>query len=998
MKKKKILVLALLASLGIQGFAKDDITGFVVDKFGKPVQGALITVTSDPVVKVSTDANGRFRLNDAKDVKTLSIAAPDNSQKTVNVTDSLLTIVMGDFDRMTNIGYEQDHTLGESTAATSTVAGDVLAKRTGRDITQTLFGYLPGLTSLQNSGLYANSSTTFYVRGQHTLSTNSPLVLVDGIERDATYITPDEVEQVTVLKDAAAVALYGYKGANGAINIVTKRGKYGTKEISFSYDHAINWNVRKPKFVNGYTYAQAHNEALGYEGSAAKYSADELAAYRSGRYPYIFPSVDWADETFRNASSTDIFSLTFRGGSQKFRYFTVANLQNNKGFIKNAFRNDGYSTQNKYSRANLRTNLDVDLTDNTKMTVNLLGTLAETSKPGAGVDLWSLIYNLPSNAFPVRLENGMWGGSSDFSGEKNPVAQAEGAAYNKQHIRSLYADLTLRQDLSSILPGLGATARIAYDNLAAYYEDRSRTYEYGYNRLDGWQDGEPQTTLWKDGVTSEMGTGKKVKTYRRVFTFYALADYNRTFGNHKLYSQLKWDYEYRNTIGLNTTYYRQNFSSYTHYGYKDRYFADLALVASAANRLSPDDRWAFSPTVSAAWVLSKENFMKNVSFIDFLKLRASFGIINTDNIPGDGYWEQNYVKDGYTAFSNTFTELENQGWRPGTIAAMGTTHEKAYKYNLGVDAQLFNGLTANIDAYYERRSDIWVDGSSKYSSALGQGVPYENAGKMESWGAELGLNYVRQTGKVTWNVGGNLSYTKNKVLEKLEAPKLYPNLVSTGMAYGQLFGLKAIGLFKDEADIASSPVQNFGSVYPGDIKYEDVNGDNKIDANDMTAIGRNTTCPEIYFSFNLGAEWKGLGFNAMFQGVGNYSAILNTAGMYQVKMGTTALSQYYYDNRWTPETPDAKFPRLSTSASQNNFQTSSWWLRDASFLKLRNVEVYYNLPKTWLQKTGFIAKAKVYVRGNDLLCLDHINESDPESYGATNPLTRSVVFGLQVGF
>ena len=990
--------MALLASIGLHGFAQNDITGFVVDKFGKPIAGALITVKDAPVVKVSTDKNGHFRLNEAHDIKSLNVTAPDNSSKTVNTEKGVMTIVMGDMDRMTNVGYAQDHAFSEATSATSTVSGETLARRTSRDITESLFGYLPGLTSLQNSGLYANSGTSFYVRGLHSLTGSNPLVLVDGIERDATYLTPEEVEQVTVLKDAAAVALYGYKGANGAINITTKRGKYNSKEITFTYDHLFSWNARRPKFVDGYTYALAHNEALGREGSADKYSAEELNAYRSGKYPQIFPNVNWVDETFRDVSSTNMYSITFRGGGQKFRYFTLANLQTDKGFIKNAFENDGYSTQNKYSRANLRTNLDVDLTNNTKMTVNLLGTLAETSKPGTGTDLWSLVYNLPSNAFPIKLENGLWGGSSDFDGTKNPVAQAEGAAYNKQHLRSLYADMTLRQDLSTILPGLGASARIAYDNLAAYYEDRSKTYEYGYNRFTGWSDGEPVSTLWKDGTTTEMATSKSVKTYRRFFNFNALVDYAQTFGNHKVYSQLKWDYEYRNQIGLNTTYYRQNVSSYTHYGYKDRYFVDLTLVGSAANRLSPDDRWAFSPTVSAAWVLSKEKFMQNVDFIDFLKVRASFGKINNDYIPGDGYWEQNYVGNGNFAFSNSYSELDEGGWKLGTLAATATTHEKAYKYNFGIDAEMFKGLSLTFDAYYERRSDIWVSGENKYSSVLGQTVSHENAGKMESYGAELGLNYVKQTGKVVWNVGGTFSYAKNKVLDKLEAPQLYENLVSTGLPYGQLFGLKAIGLFQSEEEIKTSPTQTFGSVYPGDIKYEDVNKDGKIDANDKTAMGYNTTCPEMYFSFNLGVEWKGLGFNAMFQGVGNYSAILNTAGMYQPKMGTTSLSQYYYDNRWTPENPNAKMPRLATSASSNNYQTSTWWLKDASFLKLRTVEVYYNLPKAWMQKTGFIDKAKVYVRGNDLLCFDGIKESDPESYGATNPLNRSVVVGVQVGF
>ena len=248
-------------------------------------------------------------------------------------------------------------------------------------------------------------------------------------------------------------------------------------------------------------------------------------------------------------------------------------------------------------------------------------------------------------------------------------------------------------------------------------------------------------------------------------------------------------------------------------------------------------------------------------------------------------------------------------------------------------------------------------------------------------------------------MGGTFSYTKNEIKEQFEAPKLYQNLVTTGLPYKQLFGFEAIGLFKDQADIDNSYPQTLGGVVrPGDIKYKDINGDKKIDKNDMKAIGYNTACPEIYYTINLGAEWKGLGFTAMLQGVGNYSAMLNTAGFYQPLMGVTSLSQYYYDNRWTPNNLDAKFPRLSYESNANNYVASTWWMKDASFLKLRNVEVYYNFPKKLLSSLKVVDNAKIYVRGTDLLCFDGIDEADPESYGATNPLTRSVVFGLQIGF
>ena len=386
--------------------------------------------------------------------------------------------------------------------------------------------------------------------------------------------------------------------------------------------------------------------------------------------------------------------------------------------------------------------------------------------------------------------------------------------------------------------------------------------------------------------------------------------------------------------------------------------------------------------------------------VDFLKLRASFGIINQDLLPNSTwtYYVQQYQVSGGTYPFNSGWGSDFGRTYLDRLATTNPSHEKAYKYNVGVDATLFHGLNVTIDGYYQRRSDIWVEASGKYTALVGVDAPYENAGIVDSWGAELGLDYSKQIGQVTFNVGGNLNYNRNKIKEQLEEPRLYSNLVQTGNSLNQIYGLKAIGFFKDDADIANSPTQTFSTVKPGDIKYEDVNGDNTIDANDKVAIGYSTVAPQLYYSIHLGAEWKGFGIDMMFQGTGRYSAILNTKSMYWPLINNTTISQYYYDNRWTSDNQNAKFPRLSSVSNANNYQTNTIWLADRSFLKLRNVEVYYNFAKCLLQKTKVVNAAKIYVRGTDLFCIDHLDVSDPESYGATNPLTRSVVVGLSVTF
>ena len=317
---------------------------------------------------------------------------------------------------------------------------------------------------------------------------------------------------------------------------------------------------------------------------------------------------------------------------------------------------------------------------------------------------------------------------------------------------------------------------------------------------------------------------------------------------------------------------------------------------------------------------------------------------------------------------------------------------------MGWDVSLLKGLDINIDAYYERRSDIWVSSSGHYSSVLGFTAPYENGGIVDSWGTELGIKYNKQFGEVLINLGGNFALAKNKIVEQMEEPKMYDNLVTTGDPLNQTYGLVVEGFVKDQADIDASPQQSFGTVRPGDIKYKDINNDNVIDENDKVAIGYSTSAPELYYSFNLGAEWRGLGLEAMFQGTGRYSAVLNTKSLYWPLVNNTTISQEYYDNRWTESNQNAKYPRLSSQSNENNYQTNTLWLADRSFLKLRSVELYYKFPENLVKKSKILGNAKIYVRGIDLLCFDKIKISDPESYGATNPLTRSLVAGLTIGF
>lgn len=1004
MKKYKILALAIFACVTLNGWAQseDNVTGRVLDEKGKPVAGALVSVEENPLVRVATDKNGRFEITAVKGSR-LKVQTGDDAMKVVKIENgSELTVVMDYSSEKVNYGFGLQQTNAESTGAVSTVYAENIDKSSAFSIGNSLYGNVLGLTTMQSTGVVWEQMPSMYIRGLKTLNGNNGILLVvDGLERDNNwqalkYITPEEVESVSVLRDAAALALYGYRGVNGVVNIVTKRGKYDTREINFSYDHAFNYMTRKPELADAYTYASALNEALTNDGKQVRYSQNELNAFKNGTSPYLYPNVNWWEEVFRDRGASDIATLSFRGGSTKMRYYTMMNLQNNRGFIKNFDTNADYSTQEKYSKANFRTNLDIDLSPKTKMQANIMGILNEFSRPGMGSDnLISKLYQLPSAAFPIRTESGLWGGNTTWGENWNPVALTEGRAYSKGHTRGLYADMSLRQDLSSLTKGLGASVRIGYDNLASYWENHTKGYKYGMASVASWENGLPiageEITGGKD---TEMSGDSKLDWQYRAFNFQMNVDWQRQFGVHSLYSMLLYTYKYDNAKGINNTFYRQNAGWYTHYGFKNRYFADFTLMASASNLLAPDHRWNVSPTVGLAWLISNEKFMQSQNVVDFLKLRASFGMLNTDNIPGNGYWNETVGGGNGYPINNNFGG--DGGWHEGRLASVNGTTEKAYKYNAGVDATLFKGLTLTVDGFYERRSDIWVSSDGQNSAVLGASGSYVNAGIVDSWGTEIGANYYKKMGNVELNLGGTFTYNRSKIIEMLEEPAAYDYTRSTGNPVGQIFGLQAIGYFVDQADIDNSLPQQFGPVKAGDIKYKDMNGDKVINSDDRVAMGYNSTCPEIYYSFSLGLEWKGLGFSAQFQGVGNYTAILSGT-YYRPLVDNTTISNYVYRNRWTPETPNARFPRLTTETVDNNLQTSSLWLADRSFLKLRNCEVYYKLSSSWLNRF-WVKNAKVYVRGVDLLCFDSIDQLDPEAMNSSYPATRSIHVGLSVGF
>ncbi len=893
-------------------------------------------------------------------------------------------------------GNRISQTKKESTASSSVITSDEIMKSSALNTSNALYGRGLGLTTLQNDGLEFNINTSFNIRGTGSFYSTNPLVLVDGFERPLNTLTKEEIESITILKDAASLSLYGFRGSNGVLLVKTKTGVVGKTKIVVSYDQAFLQQSRKPEFADAQTYAKAVNEALTNDGIAPRYNNNEIEAFKSGRFPDYYPNVNWLDEVLKDNAMSNIYNISINGGSKVVRYNTIINLQNHDSYIKPGNIVSSFSSQNKYSKLNIRTNLDVQLSKTTNFSVKLLGLISESNRPGTQIaDIMTRLYNTPAAAFPVKTSTNEWGGSDTWT--NNPVAMISARGYGKTNQRTLLADWTVTQDLSVLTKGLSAELSVGFDNSADYWESMSQTYRYQKNTA---QFDVALDTL-KNKVSTPVGTNSS-PTYSsslgsqwRSFGAFGKIQYERNWEKIKINSQLMFMHDQYVGNGQFSTQNRERINAYTHLGFYDRYFVDLSLTGHGTNRLESGNNIGLFPAVSSAWVISNESFLKNVKAIDFLKIRASYGVVGNDYTTSNELYKQTYGTGGSYFFSDNYTSTA--GMTELRLATTGLTYEKSHKTNIGIEGRFWNLIDLVAEAYYDRRTDILVSTSGTVSGVLGATASMSNDGIIDNKGLEIGLNINNDKGDFKYNVGAQFTYTKSIIVNRNEGFVPYDYLKQTGKAVNQSFGYEGIGYFKDAADIAASPVQLLSTVVPGDIKFKDQNNDSKINEQDRVPLGYNTVSPEIYFSVNFNFEYKGLGVDANFQGVGNYSAVLNTSSMFWPLRNNTNISNYYYENRWTPDNQNALFPRLSTLQNDNNYNTNSVWLRDRSFVKLRTCELYYKLSEDVLAST-FISKAKLYVRGMNLFSIDNLKIVDPEAYGTVLPLSASVHLGVNLTF
>ncbi|MDR1200888.1 MAG: SusC/RagA family TonB-linked outer membrane protein [Tannerellaceae bacterium] len=891
-------------------------------------------------------------------------------------------------------GVEQSELL--TTAAATVISGEELQQTSAISLADALYGRLLGLTALQSGGFVGDEGlgASLNIRGFQSFSDINILVLVDGYERPIDRLTVEEVESVTVLKDAAAVAMLGHEGVNGAILVKTKRGATGKTHVKVGYSHKITFDPEFAEMLGGYDYAVALNKARTNDRLPIVYTNPELELIKSGSDPYFYPDVDWKKLAFKNAGSENNANLSVFGGAAKVQYYTLLDYTDSKGLL-NVPKQQDYDPQLKYSKANIRSNVDFELSSTTKMSVNILGVFLETSHP-SDVDATGAswyVYKTPASAFPYQTSTGIWGGNEAY-GDGNVVAKIQESGYAKTHQRQLWANARLTQDLSFWLKGLSFAVGGGYDNASNTYEQRIKGHQYGYEYYTG--------AIGDKSHVAEIIMGNKqenlefshwVQTQWRIMQSYLGFYYNTSFmpGDNFSASAV---YNAKNEVRdeQNHTYYRANWIGAFHYDYQQKYIADLVLAANGSNRSYPA-KWAFSPTLSLGYIYA--NSPDKV--LTYGKLRASAGIQHTDYVPQSGIWRGNW-SDSHGEF--IYSPGFSRAWG-SFISAFPTTdfsQEKATKVDLGTDIRLWNALDITLDGYYQQRSHILVNAREKDSWVVGIPSAYDDVGGVKSYGVEAGMRFAKKiTGDLYLNASGMLTWGKNEVTSYIENPA-YKNLSVIGSGVSEAWGLESIGFFKDQADIDNSPRQEFSQVSPGDIKYKDQNGDGVINEFDRLALGSNMLFPDLNFAFSLGLEYKGFGANAWFQGTGDYMKnLMSVDGVWGVISNNRNLSRDYYNNSWDVAGESALYPRFTSQSVPNNEQAGTTWLKKVHFLKMRNCEVYYKLSQKVLNSLQ-LAGAKVFVQGQNLLSFDNVDAMDAEVLSTDYPVLKSVNFGLQITF
>ena len=1020
-----LITCILLLSCSISTWAENIVvTGVVTDAQKEPLVGVNVTVKDVPGLGAITDINGKYKIAIEPYQRLIfsyvgfdKVEVLIKEQRVVNVTMKESAASSLDEVVITGTGVQKKLTV---TGAITTVNVSDLMHTANGSVVNALAGNVAGVLAMQTSGQPGRNTSEFWIRGISTFgASTSALVLVDGFERDLDDVNIEDIEDFSVLKDASATAIYGSRGANGVVLITTKHGKPGKINIDAKVETSYNTRTITPEFVDGYTYASMMNESRITRNQEPIYQQDELNILRMGLDPDLYPNVDWKDLLLKDGAMTYRANLNMNGGGSTARYFVSLSYLKEDGVYKTdeTLRKD-YNTNANANTWNYRLNTDIDITKTTLLKVGVSGSLKKYNEPGLSGDVWkSLMYQNPISV-PVMYSNGYV--PAYGTGERtNPWVLATQTGYKEHWENTIQTNITLEQKLDFITQGLKFIGRFGFDTWNKNNIDRIKWPEQ--YKAQRFRDENGQIVF--DRVTEEQKMKQTSSAEgNRNEIFEAELHYNRGFKEHHVGGILKFNQDSKVfTVGtgedLKKGIARRHLglAGRVSYNWNYRYFADFNFGYNGSENFADGHRFGFFPAVSVAWNVAEEPIIKkNFKWMNMFKIRYSFGKVGNDVLKiGNDEYRFPYLYTigdgtGYTwadyNYSNSYS-----GKRYTDLASNYATWEIATKHDLGVDLALFNDkFTATVDYFHEQREGIWME--RKYlPSIVGLGSnPRANVGKVLSEGFDGNFAYREKINKVDITVRGNITYSKNTILEKDEENNVYPYQMERDYRVNQAKGLIALGLFKDYDDIRNSPRQDFGTVQPGDIKYKDVNGDGVVNDGDKVAIGA-TTRPNMIYGFGISASWKGLDVNVHFQGAGKTSFFIDGPTVYAFSSGEwgNILADVAGSNRWieheisgtmATENPNASYPRLSYGGNNNNYRQSTYWLRNGSYLRLKTLELGYSIPKPLVNKIRF-NNIRLFLRGSNLLTFSSFKLWDPElgsSTGTEYPLAKSFTLGLSV--
>ena len=979
------------------------ITGTVKDEAGQPFPFVDVYVTGT-TLGTTTDAYGKYTLSFGGG-ESLTFSFLGYQTRVVNigkksVIDVTLTPEATTLEETVVIAFGEQKKSAMSSAV-STVKADEIVKSPVSNISNAVAGRIPGLVSMQGSGQPGADESTLYIRGAGTWNDAEPLYVIDGVERNQAQflrMDPSEIESFSILKDAAATAVYGSKAANGVVLVTTKRGEEGRPSVRFNSSVTLNRPTRYPNYLDSYESLVLYNEALQNDGKDPVYSEEDLMHYKLQDDPYRYPNTDWYKLMMKPFSVQSNESLSVRGGTKSVKYFVSGTYMYQDGQLKTE-QGKVYNPKFSYRRYTIRSNVDVLLTRAFTFSIDISGGFTDKQQPYSNRDVFENMNRIPSWVMPATNPDGSYAGTTDFP-TANPMYLLNTKGRRRERNNTVNSSLKLSYDFSQWVKGLKLSLRASHDSNFGNYGQWTETQStYQLISAPGHED-RYQELVEKAFVTTSSGS---ISSTRKVYGEANLT-YHRQFQLHDVSGQLIANLsDYRS--GTSIPYKSVSFIGRFNYAFSNRYFLEMNGAFRGSENFAPGHRFGFFPSVSAGWNMQNEQFVKNnARWIKQFKLRGSYGLTGNDYANTRFIFKEGKWTTGTTAYARFGAQDgSSMGYTTEPVIANPlATWETAHQANIGADMAfaVTKGGVVNfsVDRFLENRTGVLMTPNS-IPGIIGIGFADMNIGKTKKNGWEFEGGFTKKVNKkFDYYVKGNFTYVHNEVVYKDEPESTLAWQKEEGNRIGQNFGYVVIGYFKDQQDIDNSPVQQVGSTpIPGDFKYMDYNNDGVVNEYDKVAIGY-SKIPEIIYGFSFGASYKNFALDVHFQGAAHSSVFISNYLMYEFY--NRGRVQDIHLGRWTPETADtATYPALHVGATSQNHNRNSYFLKENAYLRLKNVELSYNLK---FAKTAALKSARFHISGVNLMTWDKIGVVDPEtptgSTGAVYPQTMGVSFGASLSF